>query len=57
MTWTELNSKDNRYASQECQEFVEKYCNEKGITSQELANDVDHFDLVLNLFDEHLKSE
>lgn len=57
MAYKEFNSENNRYMSKECEEFIEKYCLEKNITSQELANDADHFDLVLNLFDNSLKNE
>lgn len=46
---------DNTYTTKECEFFIEKYCIQHNISSKDLAGDIDHFELVLSLYDKHIK--
>lgn len=44
---------ESRHTDLECLAFVEGYCYGKSISTQQLANSVDHFDIVLDLYDKY----
>jgi hypothetical protein len=45
------------YTSRRCVAFLEGYCAAKGITTKQLADDIDHFEVALHCYDEWKKSE
>jgi len=46
----------NRYTSPKCDAFLEGYCAAKGITTKELASDIDHFEIATQAFDDWCKT-